>query len=194
MYNGRSYRSRLEAKWQCMFDYLGWQSEYEPVEINGYNPDFIIRCTSSSYPTNSIIVEVKPSVMIDDKLINETLLKYETAKAHILIVSDFPFLSELMDDQIPIGVGSQYFGVDTKPDNWDDEDVFGKWSPNLPRSDMHKLFMKGIDDFSSDNVLWDGMVRGTVERKQFITPRYPEYQKLVSMWTACGNKTQFKVK
>lgn len=46
-YNGRHYRSRLEARWAVFFDTLGLSYEYEPegFEFDGmrYLPDFYIR-------------------------------------------------------------------------------------------------------------------------------------------------------
>ena len=31
-YGGTMFRSRLEARWACMFDQLGWRSLYEPED------------------------------------------------------------------------------------------------------------------------------------------------------------------
>ena len=47
IYNGRRYRSRLEARWAVFFDSLGIRFEYEPegfVLSNGmaYLPDFFL--------------------------------------------------------------------------------------------------------------------------------------------------------
>ncbi len=40
MYAGVQFRSRLEARWAAMFDLLGWPWEYEPVDLDGYIPDY----------------------------------------------------------------------------------------------------------------------------------------------------------
>lgn len=40
MYNGVQYRSRLEARWAAFFDLIGWQHEYEPIDLPGWSPDF----------------------------------------------------------------------------------------------------------------------------------------------------------
>lgn len=53
-YRGTIFRSRLEAKWAVMFDNLGWQWSYEPVEFSGWFPDFAI------HGENTVWVEVKP--------------------------------------------------------------------------------------------------------------------------------------
>ncbi len=53
-YNGINFRSRLEARWAAFFDQLKWEWEYEPIDLNGWIPDFIIK------GTNNVLVEVKP--------------------------------------------------------------------------------------------------------------------------------------
>jgi hypothetical protein len=54
-YKGINFRSRLEAKWAKMFDLLGWRWEYEPFDLNGYIPDFMI-----FQGQKQILVEIKP--------------------------------------------------------------------------------------------------------------------------------------
>jgi len=53
-YNGVRFRSRLEAKWAAFFDLAGWRWEYEPLDLDGYVPDFILQMR------RPILVEVKP--------------------------------------------------------------------------------------------------------------------------------------
>jgi hypothetical protein len=53
-YKGRQYRSRLEARWACFFDLLGWHYEYEPCDFEGWIPDFVL-CEA-----DTVFVEVKP--------------------------------------------------------------------------------------------------------------------------------------
>ena len=59
LYRGIKFRSRLEARWAAFFDLVEWRWQYEPVEIDGYNPDFLIE----GHP-GPIIVEVKPLATI----------------------------------------------------------------------------------------------------------------------------------
>lgn len=42
IYNGIRMRSRLEARWAAFFDAVGWQWQYEPVDLEGYVPDFVL--------------------------------------------------------------------------------------------------------------------------------------------------------
>jgi hypothetical protein len=41
-YRGVQFRSRLEARWAAFFDLVGWPWRYEPLDLNGYIPDFIV--------------------------------------------------------------------------------------------------------------------------------------------------------
>ena len=51
-YRGIKFRSRLEARWAAFFDQCGWSWQYEPVDLNGWMPDFSIE--------GKCLVEVKP--------------------------------------------------------------------------------------------------------------------------------------
>lgn len=54
VYAGTRFRSRLEARWAYMFDALGWQWEYEPFDLPGWIPDFIVM------GGREFLVEIKP--------------------------------------------------------------------------------------------------------------------------------------
>lgn len=56
-YNGRRYRSRLEARWAAYFDLLGWHHEYEPCDLGTWSPDFALWGKRPQFP---VYVEVKP--------------------------------------------------------------------------------------------------------------------------------------
>jgi hypothetical protein len=53
VYAGVQFRSRLEARWAAFFDLLRWPWDYEPIDLEGYIPDFLIRAREP------FIVEVK---------------------------------------------------------------------------------------------------------------------------------------
>lgn len=54
LYDGVQYRSRLEAKWAAFYDLLGWKWQYEPFDLNGWIPDFLL---PGACP---VLVEIKP--------------------------------------------------------------------------------------------------------------------------------------
>ena len=54
---GFTFRSRLEARWAAFFELCGWKWDYEPVDFDGWVPDFVL------YGAKSMTyVEVKPVV------------------------------------------------------------------------------------------------------------------------------------
>ena len=63
VYNGRRYRSRLEAKWAAFFDLMCWQFEYEPQDMGTWSPDFLLIGTALTAS-----VEVKPISAFDHNI------------------------------------------------------------------------------------------------------------------------------
>jgi hypothetical protein len=60
LYNGVQFRSRLEAKWAAFFDLMGLSWEYEPIDCDGYIPDFLVFGDNQS-----ALVEIKPEPVFD---------------------------------------------------------------------------------------------------------------------------------
>jgi hypothetical protein len=52
-YEGVRFRSRIEAKWAAFFDLVEWPWTYEPLDLDGYIPDFVLGFSTP------IAVEVK---------------------------------------------------------------------------------------------------------------------------------------
>jgi len=69
-YAGTQFRSRLEARWAAFFDVMAWPWEYEPFDLKGYIPDFIV--DAPYWPRT--LVEVKPALKLTD---------YQTAQRKI---------------------------------------------------------------------------------------------------------------
>ena len=69
-YSGIIFRSRLEARWAAFFDILGWDWVYEPFDLDGWFPDFLLKPASECFPCHEnngidyenegVLVEVKP--------------------------------------------------------------------------------------------------------------------------------------
>ncbi len=53
-YAGVNFRSRLEARWAAFFDLCGWKWDYEPFDLDGWAPDFLLKGKVKA------LVEVKP--------------------------------------------------------------------------------------------------------------------------------------
>lgn len=59
-YNGRLYRSRLEARVAAYLDLRGYVSEYEPIDLPKWSPDFSVITQDG----RTAYVEVKPAQMM----------------------------------------------------------------------------------------------------------------------------------
>lgn len=67
-FKGVMFRSRLEARWAGFFDLLEIKWEYEPIDFNGWSPDFKIYlpCGHSECPdTHDLYAEVKPYTTVE---------------------------------------------------------------------------------------------------------------------------------
>jgi len=62
-WNGVQFRSRLEARWAAFFTAIGWEWSYEPIDLQGYIPDFLLHLDED------VLVEVKPFTRLDDGVI-----------------------------------------------------------------------------------------------------------------------------
>lgn len=84
-YRGLAFRSRLEATWACFFDKAGIEDwKYEPLDLSGYIPDFIIRGGTQ-------MVEVKPAVAPHD--LWEAVAKIEASgwnRTALIVGADVP--------------------------------------------------------------------------------------------------------
>lgn len=106
-YNGVRFRSRLEARWAAFFDLIGWKWEYEPIDINGWTPDFRVTwpCSHSECSgSHSILVEVKPYYSIDD------------FEGHPCL--GYPFGIGKDDEKIPADAAAA-FGIDYTVTEWE---------------------------------------------------------------------------
>lgn len=57
-YRGLNFRSRLEATWAAFFDLVKWEWKYEPFDLKGYIPDFLL----VRPPNWEMLVEVKSAI------------------------------------------------------------------------------------------------------------------------------------
>jgi hypothetical protein len=73
MWQGIQFRSRLEARWAAFFTAMGWRWDYEPFDLDGYIPDFIL------HMHEDVLVEVKPMSSIDDLIATEAIAKIQSS-------------------------------------------------------------------------------------------------------------------
>jgi hypothetical protein len=75
IYAGVQFRSRLEAKWAAFFDLCGWGWDYEPFDLDGWAPDFMLKGKIKT------LVEVKPINFAQTETGAMTQAKAQAAKA-----------------------------------------------------------------------------------------------------------------
>lgn len=174
MHGGRKYRSRLEAKWACFFDLLGWKYEYEPFDLDGWIPDFIL---IGKTPT---LVEVKPITLIDKSnvhLVEKTLCCREF---EVLILGVRPCL--MYEHTSLLG----WHTVFRDFPNYAPEDKF--WDANIVSCEG------SLDcqwDWSSVDGQWFGRLTGADHRSMDLDVDPDE---ILSMWNTASNAVQWNAR
>ena len=116
-YKGVNFRSRLEATWAAFFDTCGWEWSYEPVDLDGWIPDFAL----GWMPT---LVEVKPfydSRDFDDVLAKVTRTGFQ---GRVVLLGVSPFDVDLTGTII--GWLATWIGDETTL--WNVEDLHIGWT------------------------------------------------------------------
>ena len=75
-YESVQFRSRLEAKWASFFDRVGWSWTYEPFDLSGYIPDFLLQ-----FKHGNALVEIKPAVTYQEASDALTTEKMQRARS-----------------------------------------------------------------------------------------------------------------
>jgi len=93
----RRHRSRLEARYSRFFDLMRWKHEYEPFDLGGWIPDFIIG--------KRLLVEVKPFALAEDwseevEIICRAMQESKRAEDVLLLGCYGP---EILDDSLSLG-------------------------------------------------------------------------------------------
>lgn len=80
-YRGQLFRSRVEATWAAFFDQCGWSWQYEPFDMNGWSPDFLLQFKT---PT---LVEVKPTIQQCEEVRERLEKSFVDPRFELLILS-----------------------------------------------------------------------------------------------------------
>jgi hypothetical protein len=88
-YEGVRFRSRTEAMWAAFFDRIGWRWDYEPVDMDGYIPDFII-----DFKRAKLLVEVKPELEYGYLEAHGEKICRSGWRGDFLIVGSHPFVTK----------------------------------------------------------------------------------------------------
>lgn len=83
-YRSANFRSLLEARWATFFDLVGWHWVYEPFEVDGYIPDFLIQ------GERPFFVEVGPCITQADYIAKGAKADVEQLGHDLLVVGATP--------------------------------------------------------------------------------------------------------
>ncbi len=181
-YNGRLYRSRLEARWAAFFDLLEWDYEYEPVDFKHWSPDFLI----NGYDGIKLYLEIKP--YIDNDIICNYYSKMIKSS---LFPQDFDQDQFFKEKDIFVLCSS--VNLDYESSYIQDTIRFGIRIYSCMFLD-HLVF-KYPFDISSDANNWNGLITKEGQehsnRKYHIQTTYKSYDELMSLWNMAANKVMF---
>ncbi|KAB1076690.1 hypothetical protein [Methylobacterium soli] len=190
-YAGTQFRSRLEARWAAFFDLAGWRWEYEPVDGEGWVPDFFLIGAAGPIPvevkpiqwptfdSRSLDVMSKSSAAFDSLVLNgEELAKVREARVpETLILGAYPF-------EYPGPYAKDTLGVLLSTE------VTLHGQP-YQRRDMAALYRgaKHRCDFSASDGAWFCRIGGEVG-KYALEPLDPG--ETDALWREAGNRVQWK--
>lgn len=90
---GINFRSRVEAKWATFFDLLGLDWSYEPYDLEGYIPDFIL-----VFDKMELLVEVKYELIYENLDVHRDKIIQSGWEKSFLIVGCEPWIIEYPDN------------------------------------------------------------------------------------------------
>lgn len=97
LYRGIQFRSRLEATWAAFFDLRSEPWEYEPLDLSGYIPDFVMH-------DGKLLVEVKPEFTYAGLLEHVGKIEQSGWIGKALIVGTHPLLSPAGHNRVTLGL------------------------------------------------------------------------------------------
>jgi hypothetical protein len=166
MYRGVRFRSRLEARWAAFLDSLGWHWQYEPIDLHGYIPDFIVR-----FDWASLLIEVKPSVSIHELLEHRHKVEASGWDGEVLLVG-----SGIRDIEGP----SPLAGVIAERERMD-RDLEFQWSP----ARLFRCLSCGSVSVLSEDYSWRCRSCG-------VTEHHIGHVDLFHAWLRAGNRVQWR--
>lgn len=176
--NGIQFRSRLEAKWAIMFDLLGWRWEYEPIDLDGYIPDFILFSETERH----ILVEVKPALTYPElsKFISKPANSGWKGEILMLGATTWP-TREIWSGGVCLGMlGELTCDKEDSSCYWFEEAVLFRCAKCSKVNFLHALGG------------WEGRICGHYDGDHYLGEF--SSQEFNDLWAEAGNMTQWKPK
>lgn len=188
MFRDVQMRSRLEATWACFFELCGWPWEYEPFDMPGWIPDFVL--------AGHVLVEVKPYPPNDLEVWKSVITKSTGAwsqcwKDHhvdsLLLLGTSPWFGGSNSD-VSLGWLSESIFYDST-------NVAEAWKSDTCQPDMDLWFEESpVGKFQSGKIdfchcvgWFGGRIFG-----EYDGGTYPNEKPVEKIWHRAKNLTQWK--
>ena len=170
-YAGVRFRSKLEAKWACVFDLLRWSWEYESLELDFYIPDFVLR-----FPRGLVLAEVKPASTATELLTFAPKVTGAGWPGEVLMLGASLFL--------PTSEAVPSFGIYSQFEDSPDGPALGAFDHAL----MHRCLGCGAFSFHHAGGDWRCAIAGCSDGNTLIDPLEPS--ELRAIWNEAGARVQ----
>jgi len=179
-YGGVNFRSRIEARWAATFDMHGWRWEYEPLDLAGYIPDFVLLLHEP------LLVEVKGALTLDELRPHTRKIDRSGWDGEALIVGATPDLADGTNLSFPDGAVAGLLRERIGNDGDSQEDWW--WGPAI------WFFCRNCRRLSllHSMATWRCRVTGCYDGDHHVEPEPCGSQKLRQCWTHVGNLTQWQ--
>lgn len=164
---GIQFRSRIEAQWAYIFENFGWNWDYEPIDLDGYIPDFII-----IFNDEKILIEIKGDTNIwkNYKEHEEKIKKSGWKKKFAILGSVYKICENFNDDCPNVG---KVFYIRCDNNEWVNDDI-------IIRKEKRNLWNFGGDLYVYD--ICGGYWKDTIETKKDFS----------TLWVKAKNSVQWK--
>ena len=182
---GIQFRSRIEAQWAYIFEKFKWEWEYEPIDLDGYIPDFIINFENNfenNFQKNVILIEIKGDTNIWENYEEHKnkILKSGWNKTFAILGANYKISEYWDNNNCPI-IGKVFYLYENK---WISDDLIIRKETEDSKWDSPK---KHIWNFGGNDIIYDicsGYWKDTIETDT-------DFSKL---WIEAKNKVQWKGK
>lgn len=177
---GIQFRSRIEAQWAYIFEKLEWNWEYEPIDLEGYIPDFIIK-----FDEDEILIEIKGDTNI---------WKEEVYKPHVdkilksgwkgqfgILGSVYKISNDYTGNDI-INIGKLY------QNKWK---VHSDNEIDIHLDDLIITFSNRVNKFYLDGSEWKDILDDPLYDRKDTYNTYV-YKHFPKIWVEAKNKVQWK--
>jgi hypothetical protein len=196
-YAGVQFRSRLEARWAAFFDICGWAWDYEPFDLDGWAPDFMLKGAQKSLVEVKTIEFCGPEKQLyrqalagADKAFDISMPRANGAppQYETMVVGNGPFKSE-QSQQWSLGV------ITSPKKAWDEieAEIFAEHANDATfGSDIADLYAgKSVKfDYAARWGSYRYRIGGLHDGDKHLTPIADDTP--LSMWREAGNIVQWR--